>query len=85
MYMKLSEMGDKPKSAPKKKDINEAYEELKDCSSEELMQRLSKEIQGQKLSGTFDYDALMSSIEKLKSYLPTGVYENMVRIIESLR
>lgn len=83
--MKLSEMGDKPKSAPKKKDINEAYEELKDCSSEELMQRLSKEIQGQKLNGTFDYDALMSSIEKLKSYLPTGVYENMVRIIESLR
>jgi len=83
--MKISEMDDKPKSTARKKTIDEAYDELKDCSSQELMERLTKEIQGQKLSGTFDYNALMASIEQLKTYLPTQTYENMIRIIESLR
>ncbi len=83
--MKISEMDDKPKSSARKKTIDEAYDELKDCSSQELMERLTKEIQGQKLSGTFDYNALMASIEQLKTYLPTQTYENMIRIIESLR
>ena len=78
-------MDDKPKSTARKKTIDEAYDELKDCSSQELMERLTKEIQGQKLSGTFDYNALMASIEQLKTYLPTQTYENMIRIIESLR
>jgi len=85
--MRLSEMNssERPKTTSKKKTINEAYEELKDCSSEELMERLSKEISGQKLNGTFDYDGLRNSIEKIKTYLPTQTYENMIRIIENLK
>lgn len=84
--MRISEMGsEQPKSSAKKKTINEAYEELKGCSSEELMERLSKEIKDQKLNGTFDYDGLRATIEKIKTYLPAQVYENMIRIIESLR
>lgn len=86
--MRISEMssgGEHTKTSPKKKTINEAYEELKGCSSEELMERLSKEISGQKLNGTFDYDGLRASIEQIKTYLPEQTYENMIRIIESLR
>ena len=69
----------------KKKTISETYDELKDCSSNELMQRLAKEIQMQKSSGTFDYDAIINSIEKMKPYLPAQTYENMIRIIDGLK
>ncbi len=68
-----------------KKNINDTYNELKDCSADELMSRLAKEVQQQKTSGTFDYDALVNSIEKIKIYLPAQTYQNMLRIIENLK
>lgn len=88
--MKLSEMSkkkttEKTSSSSKHQNINQAYDDLKDRSADELFSMLTKEIQNQKLNGTFDYDALRSSIEKIKTYLPTQTYENMIRIIDSLK
>lgn len=94
--MKLSEMqksenqtnpnvGQKVSINGKQKSINEAYEELKDCSSEDLMARLAKEIQAQKSNGVFDYDGLRANLEQIKIYLPNSTYENMIRIIDSLK
>ncbi len=82
--MKLSEMPRKENNS-QKKNITEAYEEMKNCSADELRARLIKEIQGQKSKGVFDYDALVSSIEKIKDYLSKETYENMLRIVESLK
>lgn len=92
-FMKLSEMSNnsaksassKNASHASKRNLNEAYDELKNLSSDELMQMLAKEIQTQKSNGVFDYDGLMASIDKIKVYLPTQTYENMMRIIESLK
>ena len=83
--MKISEMNKQEKTTQKKKTVNEAYEELKGLSSEELMERLSNEIKGQNLNGTFDYQTLRASVEKIREYLPSQTYENMIRIIESLK
>lgn len=86
--MKLSEMANSSSQKQednKKKTINESYEELKDCSSDELMSRLTKEIQNQKAKGVFDYEGIISSIEKIKPYLPAQAYENMIRIIDNLK
>lgn len=87
--MKLSEMSKKKNSekisSSKQQNINKAYDDLKDRSSDELFSMLTKEIQNQKLNGTFDYDALRASLEKIKTYLPTQTYENMIRIIDSLK
>lgn len=83
--MKISEMNKQEKTTQRKKTVNEAYEELKGLSSEELMERLSNEIKGQKLNGTFDYQTLRASVEKIREYLPSQTYENMIRIIESLK
>lgn len=91
--MKLSEMqknsnenvGQKQSASNKQKTINQTYEELKDCSADDLMQRLAKEIQSQKNSGVFDYDGLRASLEQIKIYLPNSTYENMIRIIDSLK
>ncbi len=96
--MKLSEMSKQNKSEKKeqsstqstlsekqKKDINESYNKLKNCSADELMTKLADEVRQQKSNGTFDYDGLINSIEKIKIYLPNQTYENMLRIIENLK
>lgn len=93
--MKLSEMSKSDNfnqtntqakiSAKQQKTLNETYDELKNCSSDELMSRLAKEVQQQKSNGTFDYNGLLNSIEKIKIYLPSQTYENMLRIIENLK
>lgn len=98
VFMKLSEMSKQNKSEKKeyssaqstfsekqKKDINESYNKLKNCSADELMAKLADEVRQQKSNGTFDYDGLINSIEKIKIYLPNQTYENMLRIIENLR
>ncbi len=67
------------------KDVMQAYQELQGCSSDELMNRLASEVRMQKENGTFDFDGLKDSVEKMKGYLPDATYQNMIRIIETLR
>lgn len=76
--MKLSEMQERKK-------INDDYNDLKNCSEGELYQKLEDEIKKQKNDGVFNYQALISSIEKIKNYLPKENYENMLRIIKNLK
>ncbi len=85
--MKLSEM---PKSEntvkeDKNQNMKKSYEDLKDLGSDELMERFRKEVQQQKENGTFDVNLLVNSIDKIKMYLPEQTYENIKRIIESIR
>lgn len=67
-----------------KEDINKKYEELKDLSHDELLTRLKSEIERQKEAGEFNYDALISSLNAIKMYLPNETYENMIRIIDEI-
>lgn len=67
-----------------KEDINKKYEELKDLSHDELFLRLKSEIERQKEAGEFNYDALISSLNAIKMYLPNETYENMIRIIDEI-
>ena len=73
------------KQKDKEKQIEDEFNELKNCSSDQLMEKLAQEVKKQKLNGQFDYEALKNSIEQIKIYLPTQTYENMLRIIESLK
>lgn len=67
-----------------KEDINKKYVELKDLSHDELLLRLKSEIERQKEAGEFNYDALISSLNAIKMYLPNETYENMIRIIDEI-
>ena len=67
-----------------KEDINKKYGELKDLSHYELLLRLKSEIERQKEAGEFNYDALISSLNAIKMYLPNETYENMIRIIDEI-
>lgn len=89
--MKLSEMSQSTKKEEKinysktEKDLKNNYDQLKDCSADELMQKLFQEVKMQKDRGIFDYDGLKNTIEQAKIYLPEQTYENILRIVESLK
>ena len=86
--MKLSEMSkttNQTDSTNMENNINKAYNQIKDCSSDQLFKMLTDEIEKQKKDGTFDFENLKSMIEKIKIYLPTQTYQNILNILETLK
>ena len=67
------------------KDIMDKYNQYKDLSSDQLSQELFKEVLRQKANGTFDYQRLESMLDSIKGSLSEENYQNMKRILESLR
>lgn len=61
------------------------YNEYKDMSSSQLSSELFKEVQRQKNEGTFDYNKLENMIESLKENLTEENYNNIKRILESIK
>ena len=67
-----------------KEELSKMYDNMKDMSQDELMERLKSEIKRQKKDGSFDYEALISSLNAIKDFLPKENYDNMIRIIDGL-
>ena len=67
------------------KKIQEKYDEYKDMSQKDLSEELFKEVSRQKSKGTFNYNALSSMVENLRPSLTQEQYQNMKRILESLK
>lgn len=67
-----------------KEELSKMYDNMKDMSQDELMERLKSEIKRQKNDGSFDYDALIHSLNAIKDFLPKENYDNMIRIIDGL-
>lgn len=67
-----------------KEELSKMYDNMKDMSQDELMERLKSEIKRQKKDGSFDYDALIGSMNAIKDFLPKENYDNMIRIIDGL-
>ncbi len=67
------------------KDIKEKFDQYKDMSQAELNNTLFEEVARQKQAGTFDYDGLSRMVDSLKGALPPQDYENIKRLLESLR
>ena len=65
--------------------IKEKFNEYKNLSHDELSNELFKEVARQKNQGTFDYQKLNSMVESLKGALPEESFNNMKRILESLK
>lgn len=83
--MKLSEFAEKSQnSTGLEKDLTKQYDEMKNLSHDELLNRLQEDIKRQKANGSFNYDAMLNSLNQIRVYLPNGVYENMIRIIDEI-
>lgn len=66
-------------------DIVKEYNKLKDLGSDELTTMLFNEVNKQKSDGTFNYESLIASIESIKEMIPQNTYENLKKLVESLK
>ena len=73
------------KNTVTEKELRDKFDEYKDMNKEQLNSQLFSEVARQKSQGTFDYDKLSSMVESLRGALPEQDYNNIKRILESLR
>ena len=66
-------------------DIYQKYNQYKDLSESELNRELLNEVARQKSNGSFDYNRLASMLESIRGTLGEDNYQNMKRILESLK
>lgn len=67
-----------------KETLNKRYDEIKNLPYEDLLLQFKNEVQKQKDAGEFDYDALRTSVEAVKMFVPTETYENMRRLLDEI-
>ncbi len=65
--------------------IQQTYDQLKNLDASSLQARLAEEVAQQKANGTFNYSLLQSSLESMKAFLPPENYENLKRLLESIK
>lgn len=68
-----------------KDDLQDIYNRYKDMSQDDLSKELFSEVARQKSQGTFDYDRLNIMIDSIRPSLTCEQYENMKRILESIK
>ena len=73
------------KTSPTEEDIMAKYNQYKDLSSDQLSQELFRETSRQKQNGTFNFSQLSSMVDSLKGSLPDEQYQNMKRLLDSLK
>lgn len=73
------------KSQKSEQDIKSRYDELKDLDRDSLQAKLNEEVAAQKANGTFNYELLQSSLESMRSFLPPEKFENLKRLLESIK
>ena len=66
-------------------DVVKLYNKYKDMDAGTLNSTLFSEVARQKSNGTFDYQKLESMLEGMKDALGETNYQNMKRILESLK
>lgn len=66
-------------------DLQDKFNQYKDMSKEELNSQLFKEVARQKSAGSFDYNSLEKMVQSLQGSLSPSEYQNIVRLLESLK
>ncbi len=66
-------------------DVMSEYNKIKNLSQEEATAKLYQEVFKQKQNGSFDFNNLLSQVEGLRGYLPEKDFENLKRMLNTLR
>lgn len=84
---KLSEFefNNKNNTNVSEEELRNKFDEYKDMSKEQLNSQLFSEVARQKAEGSFDYNKLAEMVENLRGALPEQDYNNIKRILESLK
>lgn len=67
------------------KDLKEKFDQYSGMNKQQLNQQLFEEVARQKKEGKFDFAALSGMVENLKGMVSQQDYENIKRILESLK
>ena len=84
-FTKQNLQQDEIKEEKLKGDIKSSYDQLKDLNTDQLSKKLFDEVSRQKKNGTFDYEMLISSVESIKHLIPKENYENLKRLLNSIK
>ena len=66
-------------------EIGKLYDEMKDKSESELMNRLKEEIKNQKMRGEFDYEGILNTLQSFRAFISEEEYQRMIRIINEFK
>lgn len=66
-------------------DIRQKFDSYKDMSKPQLQETLMREVAKQKANGSFDYKTLESMVDGLQGMLSPQEYDNIRKILESLK
>lgn len=69
----------------KDEKICQEYEKVKDLSRDEAQVMLRAEVEQQKQNGTFDFDALQRQVRSLESLMPQQDYQNLIKLLQTLK
>lgn len=76
---------EKLKSNVSQAEIQDKFNQYKDMSKEQLNNQLLSEVAKQKMQGTFDYENLERMVNSLQGSLSNQEFENIKRLLESLK
>ncbi len=68
-----------------KQKVLDEYENIKNLSQDEASQRLYEEVFKQKQSGSFNFNELEKQVDSLQGYLSAKDFQNIKRILYTLR
>lgn len=66
-------------------ELRQKYDHFKGMNQSQLNAQLYQEVARQKSAGTFDYASLSNMVEGMRGSLPENDYQNIKRILETLR
>ncbi len=66
-------------------ELRNKYDQFQNMDRNQLNAQLYQEVARQKSAGTFDYPSLISMVEGLRGSLPEADYQNIKRILETLK
>ena len=67
------------------KDLMDKYNQYKELDSNQIRDELFNEVARQKANGVFDYNKLENSLDSIKGVIGEDNYQNMKKILESLK
>ena len=66
-------------------NVMNEYNNIKNLSQEEASKKLYEEVFKQKQNGSFDFNQLVKQVDGLKGYLPEQDFQNIKRILDTLK
>lgn len=84
-YCKSSEKMNGDETGDNTKKVEDLYEKYKDKNEDELLKELLKNVEKQKREGSFNYQGLINTIDKILPFLSKEQNLRIKQILENIK